>query len=183
MRYFTNIAERAFMTSADGQRLFNLNGPWSRPFIIPDADTEKRLYKKQVWLPWVLIGSVILVSWLLVFFFPKAILHPYWSLAFLGVTIAVFKAVNWIVLAPDLKGLQRLPKRLSFREFHQLTTQRDSKFSMAFGLACSLALVAAGIWMLLKGINLAIAIITIAFFGFCTVSWGYTLWLKTKGTQ
>jgi hypothetical protein len=39
MRYFAYIAEQSFKTAPSGERLFFPYGPWSRPYVLPDADT------------------------------------------------------------------------------------------------------------------------------------------------
>lgn len=54
MGYFTRIADKSFTTSSEGERLFLYNGPWSRPYVIPDRATEERLHKK-VQLLWKLM--------------------------------------------------------------------------------------------------------------------------------
>lgn len=38
MRYFAYMAEQFFRDSPDGKRLFCCSGPFSRPYIIPDAE-------------------------------------------------------------------------------------------------------------------------------------------------
>lgn len=46
MGLFDELAGRSFSTSPTGERLFHLNGPWSRPYVIPDLATEERLRRK-----------------------------------------------------------------------------------------------------------------------------------------
>lgn len=60
MRYFGDIAEQAFKTAPDGRRLFYRGGPWSRPYIIGDAETEQRLFKKHLWMMRMLLGGMII---------------------------------------------------------------------------------------------------------------------------
>jgi len=53
MRYFSYIAEQSFQTDDQGRRLFYLYGPWSRPYLIPDAETEAFLLRRQtIMLRW-----------------------------------------------------------------------------------------------------------------------------------
>lgn len=54
------IAEQIFRTSANGERLFYRGGPWSRPYIIPDAATERRIYSKHLVMLRVLYPALIL---------------------------------------------------------------------------------------------------------------------------
>ena len=56
MRFFGNVGEQAFRTAPDGRRLFYSFGPWSRPYVVPDTDTEQRLSDRQRWLFGVLLG-------------------------------------------------------------------------------------------------------------------------------
>src|SRR6476659_10117995 len=118
MRYFTYMAEQAFKTSATGERLFYRGGPWSRPFIIPDADTERRLYRKQTWMLRIFLGTMIVGQPFLFLWRPGVLREPYWFLVYLAVVMVVFWIVGRIVFAPDLKGLQRAPVRLRPRSFY-----------------------------------------------------------------
>jgi hypothetical protein len=178
MRYFTYIAEQSFKTSPTGERLFYRGGPWSRPFIIPDADTEQRLYKKQVWILRVLLGGLLLIQPFLFVFVPELLRQPYWFLVYLVIVTALFWGVGRIVFGRDLKSLQRAPVRLRPRSFYGQMAKRHSRTRLCLGFIGSLLFVAAGVWMLNVGVNLMIAILSISFFGFCAVAWGYALYLK-----
>ena len=118
MRYFTYIAEQAFKTSATGERLFYRGGLWSRPFIIPDADTERRLYKKQTWMLRLLLGGLIIGQPFLFILRPEVLHQPYWFLVYLVVVMLVFWVVGRLVFAPDLRGLRRAPVRLRPHSFY-----------------------------------------------------------------
>ena len=50
MGYFTYLAKQAFGDSPTGERLFFPAGPFARPYLIPNADVEARLFNKQLWL-------------------------------------------------------------------------------------------------------------------------------------
>jgi len=180
MRYFTYIAEQAFRTSANGERLFCPGGPWSRPFIIPDADTERRLCKKQTWMLRLLLGGLILGQPFLFILIPEIARQPYWFLVYFVVVMLAFRVVGWIVFAPDLRGLQRAPAPLSPRAFYAQTARRHSRGGLVLGFMGSLAFVAAGAWMLSVGANQAVAILCIGFFGLCAAAWGYALYLKLR---
>jgi hypothetical protein len=61
IKYFSWMAEQSFKTSLDGERLFYyLGGFWSKPYIVPDQETEKRLYKKQFWVLRIFLSVIIL---------------------------------------------------------------------------------------------------------------------------
>jgi hypothetical protein len=56
MGLFTSLAEQSFTTDAAHRRLFNRWSGWSRPYIIPDTETELQIKQKIVWryrLVWV----------------------------------------------------------------------------------------------------------------------------------
>jgi hypothetical protein len=180
MRYFSYIAEQAFRTSATGERLFYHGGPWSRPFIIPDADTERRLHKKQTWMLRILLGGLIVGQPFLFILRPELLRQPYWFLVYFVVFMLVFWVIGLIVLAPDLRGLQRAPVRLGPRSFYGQMARRHSRAGLVLGFTGSLLFAAAGVWMLSVGANLAIAILCVGFFGLCAVAWGYALYLKLQ---
>lgn len=47
MGYFSHITDHSFSTAPTGERLFLYGGIWSRPYVIPDLETEMRLRRKQ----------------------------------------------------------------------------------------------------------------------------------------
>jgi hypothetical protein len=180
MRYFTYIAEQSFKTSATGERLFYRGGPWSRPFVIPNVDTERRLYKKQTWMLRILLGGLIVGQPFLFAIRPEILHQPYWFLVYIVVVTLVFWGVGWIVFASDLRGLQRAPVRLRPRSFYAQMAQRHSRAGLILGFMGSLLFVAGGLWMLNVGANLVVAILCVSFFGLCAVAWGYALYLKSQ---
>ncbi len=175
MRYFTYIAEQSFSTSPTGERLFHLSGPFSRPYIIPDPATEKRLYWKQVWMLRFFLGGLILTQ---PFVLPEIFSHSWYFLVyFFGVTF-----VSWLVwqmlFARDLKGLQRLPARLPLHSFYAATAQRHSRAMLGLGFLGCLIFVFIGVGLLISGMDYTVGIVTTTFFGLCAIAWGYCLKLK-----
>ena len=174
MRYFTYMAEQSFSTSPAGERLFHLGGPFSRPYIIPDAATENKLYWKQVWLLRCFLGGLILGQPFILPLFS----HSWYFLVYLfGVTF-VFWFVSRILFARDLKDLQRLPARLPLRSFYAATAQRDSWAMLGLGFLLCLIFVFIGVVLLLSGVDRTVGIVSTAFFGMCAIAWGYCLKLK-----
>lgn len=47
MRLFSYIADQAFYASPTGDLLFYRNGQFSRPYIISDLETARRIYKNM----------------------------------------------------------------------------------------------------------------------------------------
>jgi len=180
MRYFTYIAEQAFKTSATGERLFYRGGPWSRPFIIPDADTEQRLYRKHVWMLRVFLGGLIIGQPFLFMLRPEVLQEPYWFLIYFVVVMAVFWIAGRILFARDLRGLQRASVRLRPRSFYGQMAQRHSRTGLFLGFMGSLLFVTCGVWMLSVGANIAVGILCVSFFGLCAIAWGYALYLKSQ---
>jgi hypothetical protein len=180
MRYFTYISEQAFKTSATGERLFYLGGPWSRPLIIPDAETERRLYKKHVWMQRILLGALIVGQPFLFILRPEVLRQPYWFLVYLAIVMVFFWVAGQIVFAHDVQRLQRAPVRLRLSSFYGQMAERHSKSGLILGFIGSLLFVAGGIVMLSVGANLAVAISCVSIFGLCAVAWGYALLLKLK---
>jgi hypothetical protein len=113
-----------------------------------------------------------------VFFCPEVFYKSYWFLLYFIVVMAVFLLVRQLVFARDLKGLQRAQVELRPRLFYGQTSQRHSKTGLVFGFVGSVLFVAAGIWILCVGMNYAVGILCVSFFGLCAVAWGYALYLK-----
>lgn len=183
MRYFTYLAEQAFKTSPTGERLFYRSGFWSRPYIIPDAAMEQKLYKKTVWTLRVSLGGLIIGQPLLFVLCPNVLREPYWFLVYFVVFMAVYCVVCKAIFAHDLRGLQRAQSRLRLGSFYGQTAQRHSKTGLTLGFIGCLLFVAAGIWMLSVGANYALGILAIGFFGLCAVAWGYALFIKLSGGE
>jgi len=158
MRYFTYIAEQAFKTSATGERLFYGGGPWSRPYIIPDAATEQRIYRKQVWMLRVLLGGLIVGTPLLFVQHPEVVRELYWFLIFLVVILVLYWLVWRAVFARDLRSLQRAPTRLPLRSFYGQVAKRHSASGLTLGFISSLLFVACGAWILAIGANFPVGI-------------------------
>lgn len=181
MRYFTYIAEQSFKTSPTGERLFYQGGPWSRPYIIPDEETEQRLYKKQVWLMRILLGGIIFGQPFLFVFIPDLIKQPLVFLGyFLGV-MAVYYLAAKATFASDLHSLKRLEKPLGLSSFYAQMAQRHSKGKLLLGCLGSFVFVAGGVLMLVTGENILIALLCTGFFSLTAIAWSYALYLKFKG--
>lgn len=182
MRYFTYIAEQSFKTSETGERLFYRNGPWSAPYIIPDTDTEHRLYNKQVWLLRILLGALIFGQPFLFVLFPQVLDEPYWFVVYIVAVMAVSWLAGRLVFASDLKGLRRAPAPLRPKSFYAQMASRHGWRGLWLGFLGSLLFVMGGVWMLIAKENPAVGFFSIGFFGLCAAAWGYTLFLKSQTT-
>jgi hypothetical protein len=172
------MADQSFMTAPTGERLFYRGGPWSRPYIIPDQETERRLYRKQLWTLRVLLGVLIVGQPFLFALVPEVWRQPVWFLLWLATTLAAIWAVGFLVFRPELCRLRRVPARLPLRSFFEERALRNTACALWAGLAGSLLFVAAGVLMLLVGENPVVAVSSIVFFAACGLAWGYSLRLK-----
>jgi hypothetical protein len=179
MRYFTYIAEQSFKTAPSGERVFFDSGPWSRPYVLPNAETEQRIYRKLVWMLRIMLGGLIVSQPILLLWFPGIVNNPMVFAAYLIALTAVFGLVRHALLAPDLRGLARA-ERVPMRSFYGEMARQHSLRALMLGLACSIAFVALGAVMLALGQSSLAAIFCIVFFGACAVAWMYGLMLKRR---
>jgi hypothetical protein len=178
MRYFTYIAEQSFKTSPSGERVFYSSGPWSRPYILPDAETEQRIYKKLVWMLRIVLGALIVTQPILVLWFPAITRDPVYFAFYVVGLVAAFGLARYLLLRSDLRRLGRASTRLPLRSFYAEMAQKHSSRALALGLVCSILFVVVGGAMLAIGESRFPAIFCMVFFGGCSVAWIYALALK-----
>jgi len=182
MRYFHYIAEQAFMTAPDGRRLFYRGGPWSRPYLVPDPETEQRLFTKQLWMMRVLLGAMIIGQPFLFLFVHDVLTKPLWFLGYIAIVLAVFRVVGTVVFRNELSELTRAEARVSLHDFYSGMAARHSGGLVILMVLGSFAFVASGFWMLSGGQNVFFAWLTIGVFGMCGAAWIYAFFLKlTEG--
>ncbi len=180
MRYFTYIAEQSFKTGPNGERLFFLSGPRSRPYVIPDAETEHRMFRKYVWMLRIMLGGLIVGQPFAFMIWPGLIAKPFIYISYLvGLMLASWLGTR-LLLASDLRNLPRLPGPLPVSSFYGQVAQRHSVIKLILGLVVCLMFVALGIGILVMGGSTAPAITCIVFFGLCSVAWAYALMLKRR---
>ena len=186
MGYFTRMADQAFKTSATGERWFCLHGLGSRPYVIPDAATEQRLYKKQLWMVRVLWGG-----WIVGFFFLDILKPIYASMSWVWwlVGFGVFLALYWLgwrlLMASELRGLRRSETRLTPPVLYRLVAKKRGWTGLIFIFVLSLGFLSGAIASLTwgTGISLVFGIVGTALFGFLSLVSGYTLYLKSGGSR
>jgi hypothetical protein len=180
MRYFTYIAEQSFKTSRSGERLFYRWGPWARPYILPDAETERRIYWKLVWHLRVMLGLTIFVMPFAYGVFPSLILKPLNFVGFLIAIIAIQLLSATILFASDVQKLDRVSTRLPLSDFYCEMACKHGFGALTLGLGSSLALVGLGAWLLGQPQFFLIGLINVVVFGLCSAAWGYAVLLKLK---
>jgi hypothetical protein len=176
MRYFNYLAEQAFKTAPNGERLFFPSGPRFRPYIMPDAETERRISRKLVWQLQIMLGVVILGLPLLTAW--HIVQKPVYFIGVLVVVTAAFMLARKLTLASDLRGLRRTDRPLPVKDFFGEMARKHSFGGLCLGFATSLAFVAIGVGMALLGQAGTVGLICAAFFALCGLGWGYALWLK-----
>ncbi|MBI5564749.1 MAG: hypothetical protein HY870_07640 [Chloroflexi bacterium] len=180
LRYFSYIAEQSFKTSPSGDRLFYyFGGVWSRPYIIPNEETEKRLFKKRLWVSRIFIGALILGQPFLFVAVPNLLTVPQWWILYLIAVGLLSWLVNWLAFRRELPLLKRANQRLSLLSYFRDTARRHSKFWLFLGFVICIGFVVAGLWMVATEHSAFIGWVNIIFFGLCAIAWGYSLYLKS----
>jgi hypothetical protein len=182
MRYFTYIAEQSFKTAKNGDRLYYQWGPWARPYILPDAETERRIFWKLVWHLRITLGAVILAVPLALIAFPALLLTPLNLFGLFMAITGIQVLASIILFAPDLRKLDRVSTRLPVKDFYREMARKHGLLALAAGLVLSLAFVAFGVWLLTQPQFMLIGLINAIFFGLCAAAWGYVMLLKLKNT-
>jgi len=180
MDYFKYIARGPFLVSPDGKRLFRYGWPWSRPYIIPDAATEQRLFTKQLWMMRLFLGGLILGQAFLSKSLEAIVKEPMWTLVYFASVIAVYSLVSHFVFRRAVSKLSRAEWRLPFRFLCASVAQGHGTGALTLGLVGSSLFAAVGLWTLTAGHNAVIALVSIPMFGLCALRWGYALYLKCR---
>jgi hypothetical protein len=178
MRYFTYIAEQSFKTAPTGERLFFQSGPWSRPYILPNAETEQRIFWKLVWQLRIMLGAMIIGMPFLVLWAPDILKNPLYFVGATAAITALFVLTGKLVMAPDLKNLDRTQEKLSANNFYGEMARKHSMRGLLLGLTACLAFVIASLWAASRGQLGTIGYMCAAFFAVCSLAWGYAVWLK-----
>ena len=179
IKYFAYIAEQSFKTSPNGERLFYfLGGVWSKPYIIPDAEMERQLFKKQLWLLRIFLGTLILGQPFLFIAMPDVVKTPLGFILYFLVIMLLYWFVNWHVFRKDLLALKRANTRLPFLTFFRESARKTSTFRITLSFLGCLGFVWLGSWILKNEFNTFVGWLAILLFGFCAIMWSYILFLK-----
>src|SRR5215213_10011888 len=112
IKYFSYIAEQSFKTLPNGERLFYfLRGFWSKPYVIPDDETEKRLFKKHLWFVRIFFGTFILSQPVLFFVLPDIaamVIRPVGFVLYFALMMFLAWFVNWLIFRKDIQSLKPL---------------------------------------------------------------------------
>lgn len=183
MGYFTYLAKQAFGDSPTGERLFFPAGPFARPYLIPNADVEARLFNKQLWLSRLMIGGMILLQPVLFAVLPALMESALALAAYIALVTLASMVITHVALRRDVAGLPRGATRLSIRTLLVNLSRRNSPRMLILGLSGSLAFVALSFIAIATGTNPGSGWISVAFFGLCAVAWAYALDLRHSDTE
>jgi len=185
-KYFASLAQESFKTSSSGERLFfDIMGAfWLKaPYIIPSEETEKRLFKKQLWMVRTVFGYVVLIILVQPFLLaalPNILSATGFLIYFLTIMMSLW-IVNWLVFRNELSVLKRRSKRILLSDFYRDIAKRESIFSLVLRLVVLIGLVMVTLWAVNKNlINVSDGwtAIIIGIFIFLAIMWAYIIYLK-----
>lgn len=170
MGFFNASANQLFITAQDGRRLVCLNGPFSKPYQIPDNATESRLSEKLAkWhmaFFWVLVVSSMIAAalvpgsgWM------AAIIFTAWLPVF-----AIFK----LSMRSETRNLTRATERVPLQAYFASVARHQTWLSSLFGFFFCMIFVVIFAAMM-RGDNLLLGSIGVAGFGPLCIAWGYII--------
>lgn len=156
--------------------MFYLGSPASRPYVITDAATELRMFRKLTWFYRVFLSALIVGQ---AFLIPRIMHNPLRFFGFLALLIAVQWLVLRLMFFRDLRKLSRAAVRPTLKTFYANVGQRHSVKALKWGLIGSVVFVIAGVAAILEDVNqIAIGLTTVALFSVSAVAWAYSLKVK-----
>lgn len=181
MKYFTYIADQAFKEGENGEALFFLSGPWSRPLVI-DAEQKDVTYRRHLWLQCIFLGALIMGQPFLFRVIPEITTAILYFLAYCCSASLIYWVAQRFVFRRELRIYKRLEKRMSLKSFHhQMASKHTSEGLFLGGLVCFI-FVLIGVWMMFDDSldERLIGLICIIIFGGCSLCWWYAWRLKSQ---
>lgn len=182
MKFFSSIAKRSFQTSLTGDRLFFRYGMLSKPFIVPDNESEQKIFNKQrLFLMIVLIGF-LLCSFLYEDYLSLISSKPPMFIALIGFLFIVSALIKYFIFYSVLKNLSRTSARIPIKEYFTAEAQENNQSLLMRDAIFSGLFVIAGILLFFidERIHPVIIILCTVFFGVYFLIGVYTLYIKTK---
>ena len=172
---FDNMARDAFSNSPDGQRLFDLHGwPW-RPCLVADAETEQRLFDKQVrYHQLFLLGLMVGLIVFQVTYRPGV--NELAALLFVATVMVVGYATRWFVFRDAVRGLPRASVRPRAAWRLESLAANHSRKGLASCVFASMLFLALSLWLIVSQGAIVFGILCMFFAIQCVVSWSYALW-------
>jgi hypothetical protein len=178
MRFFDDVGKQAFRTAPDGRRLFYILGPLSRPYVVPDTQTEHRLSGKQRWLLGVLLGLIVFGQQVVRSVSPDMFSTVLGFLGYIAFVWVGYLLVQRILFHSELRGLTRAESRLSLHDYYTDVASRRSVASLVTQIGISLGLIALGAWLVVGQSELVIGWAVVGIFTVSAAIWTYALVLK-----
>lgn len=174
MGYFSYFAKQYFWTAPTGERLFCPGPPFKVMGIIPDEETEKRLFTKtlQLW-HWNILPLLVINPFL--FFFLPITSNAGWYIgyivAFTAISTMYYRLLSWFMLQEEVKQLPPYAGVITPTNIQSNINNRYSWPQLIALLFVCLMFVVGGIWIVWVQPPKAHPIVgigTILFFGFST---------------
>ena len=136
MGLLSYLSQGIVKTGPNGERLLYLYGPWSRPYIIPDLATERRLIQKGIWL----FLFVLMIGLLPIALTPPKMLDKFWNSSlyfamFLVVAGGLTFIAAKIVFQSKIRHLSRVAQRPPFSAQLDERAKRNSYLAFEIGRA------------------------------------------------
>jgi hypothetical protein len=176
MGYFTQFADAAFKPGPNGERLFYLYGPWSRPYILSDAATERRLRRKMLWFYSIAFTSVLLAAILFQQFSPKFFASIYFEIFTITILFIIITALK-ITFHSEIRRLTPASSR-ALSTFFDNVADKSSYIALSLRMVACLIFVGAGIAMIVAGRSTLNMSIAVAFFALCAIIVGLLMLRK-----
>ena len=178
MGYFAFLTDQAFRTSPTGERLYYPGGPWSRPFVITSEATELKLRKRTIWLLALSLGPIFIGMPILGMVHPSSMLDTRVLIGLLTGGLILQYVLRTLLFRTTLKQLNRFASSTPVSDYYRSRAESQSVPGLGFGLLLSLLLMANA--ALMYGRSPVISILCVGLFGYFSVGWGYTFFLKIR---
>ncbi len=185
IKYFSYIAEQSFKTLPDGRKLFFFfTGLWSKPYVIPDHETEKRLFNKHLWFVRLFFGSFIISQPLLFITFPNiatAAIKPIGFLLYFAVMLFLARFVIWLIFRKDIQVLKPATDYIPFSNFsyfYRETAKHHSILGIMLGVLLCSGFIWVGYSMSTSPSSAFIGWVCMLFSAVSGILWSYLLFLK-----
>jgi len=178
---YSYLTQGMVKTGSNGERLLYLYGPWSRPYIIPDLQSERRVRRKVLcFLVFLLILITIVPQ---VFFDSPKYVGPHYNFAFLSILLFCL-VFTWlatkIVFRYESGNFDRLQLRPPLSVFFDDMAKKSGYLVFGFHILICLGFIASGVFLLLNGPLPLLATFVIITFGILLAGVIYALSRKLR---
>jgi hypothetical protein len=175
MNSFKSAASQLFMTAPDGRRVLCLDGPFFKPYVVPDQETESRLRDKVAsrtkMLYWFLFVGVLVGA----SFVPDS-----WPQGAVVLSAGLLAAViAKLVMLSVTRELKRAPARVPLSQYYGSIARHRSWAGVWVGLIFTSLFIAVAAFMLMNDEPIT-GTVGLAIFGPLALSWGYIIKRKLE---